>query len=108
MNKIKLNHWFLNDNELTISLMRFFVKIQILMNDEFIYYQLVVKSEDDSLTFNFYSLEDAVCFCEKVISQCKNKDEIVDKYKELFNNCEFKNPYLNKENRKYDIIFLKR
>ena len=50
----------MKDNELSISLMLFHVKIEILKNDQTIYYQLFVKGNDEKeLTFNFYTIEDA-------------------------------------------------
>ena len=38
MSIMGLNHWFIGGNELSISLMRFYVRIEICQNDSFIYY----------------------------------------------------------------------
>ncbi len=35
MEVIELNHWFVADNELSISLMRYFVKINICQNNKY-------------------------------------------------------------------------
>lgn len=34
MSRIELNHWYIKDNELSISLMKFYTKIKILKNDQ--------------------------------------------------------------------------
>ena len=40
MSEIKLNHWYVRDNELSISLMSFYTRIEILENNQTIYYRL--------------------------------------------------------------------
>lgn len=97
MNKIKLNHWYIKENELSISLMRFYVSINILKNDQDIYYQLYVKDSDENdLTFNFYTLEDATTFTEEVISKSCNITEVRDRYINMFVDKKFKG--LNNDN----------
>lgn len=92
MKNIELNHWYIKDNELSISLMRHHVSIRILRNDKNIFYQLVViDSNRESLLFNFYTLEDAVRFTEDNISKCMDNKEILKQYKELFYNEQFAN-----------------
>ena len=94
MSKIELNHWYMKDNELSISLMSFYTKIKILKNDQTIYYQLDVKGNDDKdLTFNFYAIEDAILFTEQIIAKSHNTDEVLKKYILMFENEKFKNPY---------------
>lgn len=91
MNKIKLDNWYLDDNKLSISLMRFYTEINILSNDEFIYYQTkVIDNNSNQLIFNFYSIEDAISFVESVIKNSKTTDEILETYKEIYESNKFK------------------
>ena len=91
MIRIDLNHWFVNDNSITISLMRYCVKICIDYNDINIYYRLTVYDSDmNELVFNFYSLEDAVWFTESVINKCNSYHEIIEQYEKNFNDKKFK------------------
>ena len=98
MKQIELDHWYMKDNELNISLMRFYASIKILNNSKFIYYQLFIKGEK-TLTFNFYTLEDAMSFVENVVNRCNDTDEIVDKYISMLSKDGFKSPYQLKMNR---------
>ena len=84
MNKIELNHWFLKENEISISLMRFHARINILKNNQFIYFQTIINGEDNELTFNFYSIEDAMSVVEQVVAKSKNTNEIIEKYILMF------------------------
>ena len=98
MSRIELNHWYIKDNELSISLMKFYTKIKILKNDQIIYYQLYVKgNEDKELTFNFYTIEDAILFTEQAIAKSHDTDEILGKYISMFENEKFKSPYSKKK-----------
>ena len=98
MSRINLNHWFINGNEISISLMRFYIKIKILHNNQVLYYQLYIKGENkDELLFNFYTIEDAICFTEQVVNKCDDTIEIMEKYKLMYNNGEFEKVYTKKK-----------
>ena len=98
MSRIELNHWYIKDNELSISLMKFYTKIKILKNDQIIYYQLYVKgNEDKELTFNFYTIEDAILFTERIVAESHDTNEILEKYISMFENEKFKGPYSKKK-----------
>lgn len=85
MKRIDLDHWFVGDNKLSISLMKFFVRITICKNDDYIFYGLEVYDDNRvCLIFNFYSLEDAIKFTEEVIAKCFEKEEIINAYIEKF------------------------
>ena len=99
MNKIELNHWFLKENEISISLMRFHARISILKNNQFIYFQTIINEEDNELTFNFYSIEDAISFVEQEVTKSKNTDEIIEKYILKFESGKYGKP-LSKKVRK--------
>lgn len=107
MNRIELNHWSMKDNELSISLMRFYTKIKILKNDQTIYYQLFVKGHGGKeLTFNFYTIEDAISFAEQVINKSKDSSEVLKKYTLMFENDMFYNPYPKTKNNETSTIEL--
>ena len=84
MERLKLNHWFVGDNKLSISFLRYHVSIRILKNDKTIFYQLeVMNSNREVLLFNFYSLEDA-------IQKSKTLKEIIKSYQEQCKEEKFK------------------
>lgn len=102
MNTLDLNHWFIEKNEMSISLVKFYVKITILHDNQNVYYQLYIKGDyDKELLFNFYTIEDAIRFTEQVVSKCDNTLEVINNYNLMFNNGEFENPYSKKKIKKY-------
>jgi hypothetical protein len=97
MGRIELNHWFVKDNELSISLMRYFVKISICQNNNFIFYRLEIFKEGKVvLVFNFYSLSDAIYFTERIIQKCTEISEIIEQYTSSFQNVKFNQTIKNK------------
>ena len=107
MNRIGLNHWYLEGNELSISLLNFYVEINILKNNQFIYFQTKVKdNEEKELTYNFYAIEDAISFTEKVVANCQNTKEVLVRYGEMFENDKFKSPDLKKKKEEESKIIL--
>ena len=91
MIRLELNHWFINNNSISISLMRYFVEISIDYNDVNLFYRLIIRdSNKNELVFNFYSLEDAIWFTENVINKCESFKEIINEYESEFNNNRFK------------------
>ena len=80
MSRIELNHWYVRDNELSISLMSFYTRIEILENNQTIYYRLYAKDNDHKeLTFNFYTIEDAILFTEQIIAKSHDMNEVLEK-----------------------------
>ena len=91
MNKINLNYWYTNENVLSISLSRYYVKIVICKNNNFIFYKLEVFNNNKmELTCNFYSLEDAITFTEATIAKQLTIKEIIESYQEQFRQNKFK------------------
>ena len=85
--------YYIKENQISISLMRFYVRIKICHNKEDLIFPLEVYSDSKLLlSFNFYNLEDAISFTQKVINKCRTKEEIGKKYKEMFINNEFALP----------------
>ena len=91
MKKIKRNHWYINDNHMSISLLRFYVDIEITTNDIFIILQMTVIDEGQKkLVLDFYTLEDAIYFTEDIITCGSTLEEITSMYQELFSNKNIK------------------
>ena len=67
MERMELNHWFVGEDNLSISLTNHFVNIKICRNGKEIFYRLELSNNRNKLVFNFCSLEDAVKFTEDTI-----------------------------------------
>jgi hypothetical protein len=92
MRRINKNYWFVGPNEIKISLMRFYVEVEITKNDETIFYRLKVYVDGKvALIFYFASLEEAVRFTEEEIDKCYTTEDIIEIYKEDYPNCDFIN-----------------
>lgn len=65
-----LNHWFIDNNKIGISLMRFYIDIEILIEDGELCYKLQIFDDNKvALTFIFETLENAMTFVEDVIGK---------------------------------------
>lgn len=107
MKGITLDHWYVEENELRISLMRFYVQIKVLKNEKTVYYQLFVKDSDDrELTINFYALEDAISFTEQVVNKSEDSNEVLEKYTLMFGSDIFYSPFPKTKNAETSIIEL--
>lgn len=70
MHAIKLNHWYLKDNELSISLRMYYVKIKMILDNNRILAKLkVINSNREELDFLFDSIESAVSYTENIINK---------------------------------------
>jgi len=93
MEYIKLNNWCIDANKAVIALLRFHVELNILKKDNCILFKLTVTDSDmENITFNFYSLEDAISFTQETISKCSTKDEIRKEYQKKIEKGEFRLP----------------
>ena len=92
MKKLELNHWFIKDNKLDISLMRFYVEINIKDNK---FKMKVYDSNQETILLNFNTLEEAITYTENIINNCRNIEEILDKYNEYIDVNNQINDYLN-------------
>lgn len=81
MKRLELNHWFSKDNNLNISLMRFYVEINIEDN---LFKMKIYDSNQDKVLLNFNTLEESISFTEDIINKCHTTQEIIDKYNELY------------------------
>ena len=80
MINISNNNWFIDGNKLCISLMNYYVLIDISDEDYLLYNLSVIKDGKELLTFIFYTLEEAVDFTENVIKNSKCEEEILNAY----------------------------
>lgn len=93
MKNIELNHWGVENNKASISLSHLHAKFNVLKNDEYIYFQLIVTDSNmQTLTFNFYTLEDVITFTENVVSKCWINEEVTSKYQQMLDDGEFRLP----------------
>ncbi len=84
MKNINLGHWGVSGNSATISLPHLHAKFNVLKNDTFIYFQLIVTdSSMETLDLNFYTLEDVIMFTEDVVNKCFSKEDVLDKYQQM-------------------------
>lgn len=91
MEKIKLDHWFVDEDGLAISLNDMYCTITFEHTDYLKYYTLGVKDQfNNNYQFGFYSLEDAVSFTEDTVSYCRSGEEAVQEYYEQFAEGKFK------------------
>ena len=92
---MKSDYWNVGKNELSISLIDYYVKISINNDLGRLYYSLtVVDSDMRELNLLFRSLEDAVEFTEDKIVHCDTFSEILEFYKDMIlnnNNIEVHN-----------------
>ena len=80
MERIKLNHWFIKENELSISLMRYYVMVYPISCNNQVSYVLNVMDDENNKTLYFDTLEESVKFTEEVINNCNNIMEIINNY----------------------------
>ena len=87
MRMLKLNRWYIEGNELRISLLRYYVNIMINEGEKGIEYIVkVIDKHNDILVIVLHSLESAISFVEDVINKSSDFNEIFDKCKEYFDN----------------------
>ena len=80
MERIKLNHWFIKENELSISLMRYYVMVYPISCNNQVSYVVNVMDDENNKTLYFDTLEESVKFTEEVINSCNNIMEIINNY----------------------------
>ena len=78
MNVIKNNTWFINENELAITIGSFYVSINLVKEDEKNIFLLKVSyaTTGKEMALKFNTLEKAVVFAEDVVSRYNTFDEI--------------------------------
>lgn len=85
MNKIRLNHWFVEEKGVSISLMRFSVLINpFIYNGEILFKLEIVDDSMERLNFVFNSLEEAIRFTEDVVSRCIDFQEVITLYNKIY------------------------
>ena len=85
MQRINLNHWFVRGNQLSISLLHFFVNINVYFDGNNVLFKLRVHNgKEGELLFDFDSLEKAISFTENVISNSNSYDNIQGIYNKYY------------------------
>ena len=87
MGRIEKDHWFVKGNELSISLMRFYVKIKQDSKSES-YILKIGNNMMEELKIKFSTLEESIYFTENYITISNNLNDILEKkkeYEELLN-----------------------
>ena len=70
MVNISLDHWYVTDNKMSISLMTCFVMIDLVPNQETKKYELIVFLEGkENMRFYFDTIENAISFTENTLSK---------------------------------------
>ena len=82
--KIGLDNWFIDENNLSISLTNFFVNISFNKKGNLIL--SVLDDYFDELLLSVDSLEEAICFIEQVVNNCESNKDVEEKYMEHINN----------------------
>lgn len=95
MGKLNLDHWFVKDNTLSISLMNLFVDISVMNDDDTIKVR-VVDSNMEELALTVDTLGEAIFFTENEITKCRSLKEVEDEYKNTFNKSTVKKVTSNK------------
>ena len=93
MKNIELNNWNVNNNKASIALPHLHAKFNVLKNNDFVYFQLIITDSNmQTITINFYTLEDAFFFTEDIVSKCETNEEVITRYRQMFENGEFRLP----------------
>ena len=86
MKPLQLNHWYVQDNKLSISLLRYYVSIEMVMDGTVSFLMKVYDGEGECLVFHFSTLEEAVTFTEDVISNKRLMGDITNSYQKIKKN----------------------
>ena len=85
--RMVLDHWFVGKDDISISLMRFHVRIKINTIDDRLYYSLTITNSDmKELNLVFYSLVEAVDFTENKVAKCSDFAQVLELYKDIIIN----------------------
>ena len=78
MSRIGLNPWYINGNELSISLMNYYVSIEMVNDDGDISFLLNISTGagGKNIVLPFKEIEDAIVFTENIVRFSDNFDEI--------------------------------
>ena len=81
MTELKLNKWYINGNDLKISIASYFISIEREKDDLYILYS--VDNKGHNILLSFESLEEAVSFTETNFTKHSDRNTIIDKYLSL-------------------------
>ena len=90
MSKVNLNHWFVKDNDFSISLMRYYVIICPIAYNNKLSYVMNVMDDENNKTFYFDTLEESIRFTEEVVNNSHNMEMIITQYNDFVNKSKVK------------------
>ena len=101
MEIIENTRWFIKDNAISRSLMRFHIEIKVLSEENNIKCVLkVTDSNMKSIIFYFDTIEESISFIQNVVNSALSFKEIQEKYREIYK--EEKNEKIIVKKRKID------
>lgn len=84
MDFIKRSNWYLDNNELKVSLLFFQVSISAIIKDNELFWLLNVKNSNNELNFEFDTMEKAVTFTEDRIADCRTFEDVIADYEKYY------------------------
>ena len=84
MKQIEKTNWYVSDNDVSISLMRFHAKYSIKKDDEHLVHLTVTDKDMKKAVCKFDTIEEAVSFTENVVDNCMCLKDIYDAYKKMY------------------------
>jgi len=92
MKNVKLNHWYVNNNTMSIGLMKYYASINmVLLNNKICFVLEIINDQRKSIYLSFESLEDAISFTEDVINNYSiTFDDIEEEYKRKYSDVKKK------------------
>ena len=80
--RVKMDHWFIDNNKLSISLMNLYVDLTIYREKVF---ERIVDNNMNEKYYEFNSLEDGIYFAEDYIKNLFTLEEVDEQYKKFKN-----------------------
>ena len=80
--RVKMDHWFIDNNKLSISLMNLYVDLTIYREKVF---ERIVDNNMNEKYYEFNSLEDGISFAEDYIKNLFTLEEVDEQYKKFKN-----------------------
>ena len=96
---------YIKENDISIPLMKFHTRINILANNNKIQIILAIKnSTNEIFNLKFSTLEETISFIKNVIKKSNSKEEIIEKYQEMKIKKEDNNIYLTPDEVEQALI----
>ena len=85
MARMNLDHWFISEDQLSISLMRFYVSIDLVnkLDKKTAVLRVSEGSGGQDIWLSFNTIEEAVVFTENTVNKCVTLQEVLEGYKNV-------------------------